>query len=321
MGRMTSVIAVTAFSALCPGLASAHALLETTKATQNSVYKGVIEIDHGCEGSATQAIHVTIPEGFIAAKPMPKAGWTLTIDSGPYAKPYPFRGSMLAQGAKTLTWQGNLPAEDYDEFVFEGFVSESIPAGGTLLFPVVQDCVKGSYHWVETPKDSDLSAMLAHPAPGVVVASGASTASAVSIIDHLRVSEPWVRASSGDAGVTQAYFTVENRGTLQDRLLSVTSDAVASITIVDARATAETDGEAPVTNGLTIAPGERLELRPGAYHLALNGLKKPLSTGQTVQATVTFEKAGPLTLSFSVEDSHALSTGAVMPIEDAPDRM
>jgi uncharacterized protein YcnI len=320
MSRVKSVVLMITLVALAPGSAFAHAVLETTDAKQNSVYKGVIELDHGCKGEATRAIHVTIPEGFIAAKPMPKAGWTLTIEKGPYAKPYPFKGGTLTEGAKTLTWQGNLPAEDYDEFIFQGFVTNSIPAGTTLYFPVVQDCETNTNRWTDIPVGAVVSASLAHPAPSIRIMNGSAAPNAVAIIDQLRVSQPWARPTAAGSTTAQGYFTVENRGHSPDRLIRVTSDAASSIAIVDARM--DEDGLATTgTNGLSIAPGERLELRPGAYHLSLSDLKAPLKEGDTVKATIHFEKAGSLPIEFHVEDSHTLSSGSIMPMEDASDRM
>ena len=44
-----------------------------------------------------------------------------------------------------------------------------------------------------------------------------------------------------------------------------------------------------------VAPGTRVELRPGSYHLMLIGLKRALTPGQTVTLTLRFERAGALT--------------------------
>jgi len=44
-----------------------------------------------------------------------------------------------------------------------------------------------------------------------------------------------------------------------------------------------------------VAPGARVELKPGSYHLMLIGLKRALTPGQTVTLTLRFERAGALT--------------------------
>ena len=306
--------------ALAPASAFAHAVLENPETAQNSTYKGVIAIDHGCKGQATRALRVTIPEGFIAAKPMPKPGWTVTIDRGAYAKGYAYKGGTLAEGAKVLTWTGNLPADEYDEFVFQGFVTDAVASGTTLYFPVDQDCGTSSYHWVETPGETS-AATLAHPAPGVRITAAMPAENTVELVDHLRVSQPWARASLDGEKTARAYLEIENRGAGSDRLVKVTSDVASTIIISDARTADQQGSGTPAPNGVSLAPGERLSLRPGGYHLDLGGLKTPLKAGDSFMATITFEKAGTLAIRFQVEDSHAVSSGTIMPVEDAPDRM
>jgi copper(I)-binding protein len=44
-----------------------------------------------------------------------------------------------------------------------------------------------------------------------------------------------------------------------------------------------------------LAPGSRVELRPGSYHLMLIGLKRALTPGQTVTLTLEFERGGRMT--------------------------
>ena len=55
--------------------AAAHVTLEHREATIGSSYKAVFVVPHGCAGSATVKVRVQIPDGVIAVKPMPKAGW------------------------------------------------------------------------------------------------------------------------------------------------------------------------------------------------------------------------------------------------------
>src|SRR5262249_35554825 len=58
--------------------AAAHVTLEHQQAKVSAPYKAVLRVPHGCEGTATTAIRVKIPDGVIGVKPMPKSGWTLT---------------------------------------------------------------------------------------------------------------------------------------------------------------------------------------------------------------------------------------------------
>ncbi|RUU58806.1 DUF1775 domain-containing protein, partial [Mesorhizobium sp. M2C.T.Ca.TU.009.01.2.1] len=99
--------------------ALAHITLETQEAAVGSTYKAVFRVPHGCEGKATTAVRVQIPEGVISVKPMPKPGWTLQTKKGKYEKSYQLYGETLTTGVKEVDWSGgNLPDEFYDEFVF-----------------------------------------------------------------------------------------------------------------------------------------------------------------------------------------------------------
>src|SRR5882762_8313162 len=94
-GRSQPLLGVTIATlgyALSQTAAFAHVTLATAEARANASYKGVLQVPHGCVGEPTQAIRVQIPEGIISVKPMPKAGWTLTMTRGDYAKSYQSHG-------------------------------------------------------------------------------------------------------------------------------------------------------------------------------------------------------------------------------------
>ena len=91
---------------------------------------------HGCEGSATTAIRVRIPEGVIGVKPMPKPGWTLTTVTGKYPKTYTLFHAKLTEGVTEIAWTGGkLPDAHYDEFVFQARSRRRSRARQDDLFP------------------------------------------------------------------------------------------------------------------------------------------------------------------------------------------
>src|SRR5437870_1155044 len=77
-------------AAICIGAASAHVTLETASAPVGTPYKAVLRVPHGCDGTATIALRVRIPDGVIAVKPMPKPGWKIDTVTGKYPKAYSF---------------------------------------------------------------------------------------------------------------------------------------------------------------------------------------------------------------------------------------
>lgn len=134
--------------------ALAHVTLEVAQAPVGSAYKAVLRVPHGCDGTATTAIRLKVPEGFVTAKPMPKAGWTLDIKTGDYAKNYTLYGSPVTSGATEIVWSGgNLPDNEYDEFVVRGTLAADLPVGSKLYFPVIQTCTSGEEDWIDTSGD------------------------------------------------------------------------------------------------------------------------------------------------------------------------
>lgn len=153
------------------GSAFAHVTFETQEAAVGSTYKAVLRVPHGCDGKATTAVRVQIPEGVISVKPMPKPGWTLQVKKGRYEKSYQLYGQAVTNGVKEIDWSGgSLPDEFYDEFVFRGTLAADLPAGQTLYFPVVQECDDIAERWIEIPAAGQDEDALEHPAPGIKLA-------------------------------------------------------------------------------------------------------------------------------------------------------
>ena len=106
------------------------------------------------------------------------------------------------------------------------------------------------------------------------------------------VTEAWARATPPGATVGAIYVTLENRGTLEDRLVSVASPAAKSAMLHE---TVEEGGVSQMRESeADIAPRGVLEMKPGGAHIMLMGLTKPLKEGETVGVTLNFEKAGEL---------------------------
>jgi uncharacterized protein YcnI len=150
--------------------ASAHVTLENRQATIGAGYKAVFAVPHGCAGSATTRIRVQIPEGVIAVKPMPKAGWNVEVIKGKYAAEYDYHGTKYSEGVKEVVWSGGkLPDDYYDEFVISAFLTGVLKPDTTLYFPTVQECEQGANRWIDIPEDGGAAYMHEGkwPAPGV----------------------------------------------------------------------------------------------------------------------------------------------------------
>ena len=141
------------------------------------------------------------------------------------------------------------------------------------------------------------------------VAAGCSSGGTASI----KVTGSWARASSAMAAAAAAYMTIENTGSTADALVGAASPA-------------STDRRGPRDGGhgiagpgrlgrgrrmmgmqpiarLEIPAGGSVELTPGSYHIMLIDLKQDLKVGDTIEITLTFEKAGEIKVTAEVRES------------------
>ena len=68
--------------------AEAHVTFLDKEAKLDSTILATLQVPHGCDGKATTEVRVKLPEGFVFAKPQPKAGWELEVIKGDYQKTY-----------------------------------------------------------------------------------------------------------------------------------------------------------------------------------------------------------------------------------------
>lgn len=120
-------------------------------------------------------------------------------------------------------------------------------------------------------------------------------------VGDLEIGHPWSRATPPGAKVAGGYFTVTNTGSSPDRLLSISSEISTKAELHEMGVSDGVMTMRPVTGGLEIPAGGKVALAPGGYHLMFVGLKRQPKQGETFPATLTFEKAGSVTVDFAVE--------------------
>lgn len=158
------IIALSALLVAVSGPALAHAVLSPPEAPADSYVRASIGVGHGCEGTPTLRVRVRIPEGVISVKPVPKAGWDLSIKREQLAQPVTEpHGRRVTERVAEVTWSGKLLDENFDEFVLQVRLPDK--AGETLYFPTVQECEKGVHRWIEIPAAGQARGDLREPAP------------------------------------------------------------------------------------------------------------------------------------------------------------
>ena len=284
------------------GVTEAHVVLEKGNASPGSSYKAVLVVPHGCAGSATTRLTVTIPEGMIAVKPRPKPGWTIATVKKPYEKAYDFmHGIKLAEGIREISWNGKLENDYFDEFAFSGFLAGTLKSTDVLYFPVVQECERGVERWIEIPAEGQDPHALKSPAPALHLAAAAVPPAATFKLGAIVVEQPWLRATPKGAAVAGGYMKITNTGKTPETLIGGTLDGTRRFEVHEMTMQGDVMQMRLLPDGLTIKPGETVELKPGGFHIMGLGLDGAFVQGQKVKGTLRFQNAGSLDVEYAVQ--------------------
>jgi copper(I)-binding protein len=96
-----------------------------------------------------------------------------------------------------------------------------------------------------------------------------------------------------------AFMTIKNSGKETDRLVAVNSDVADAVEIHLSEMKDDVMTMRPV-EGVDVPAGGEAVLAPGGYHVMLIGLKRELVVGEKVNLTLTFEKAGQMSVEAEV---------------------
>lgn len=116
----------------------------------------------------------------------------------------------------------------------------------------------------------------------------------------LKISHPMSFETPISAKAGAGYMTITNEGDTADSLIEVRAD----FPRVMLHKSEEKDGIATMSHvdKIDIPAGGTVELVPGGFHVMFMGLDgDPLEDGETIDATLVFEKAGAVDIVFSVE--------------------
>jgi copper(I)-binding protein len=125
----------------------------------------------------------------------------------------------------------------------------------------------------------------------------------------LEIADPWSRATPKGSSVAAGYMKIKNSGSTSDRLISGSSDVGSRFEIHETTMENGVAKMRPIKGGLEIKPGDTVELKPGSFHVMFVGLKKPLTAGSHINATLVFEKAGKVNVEYDVRAMGAEPAG------------
>jgi copper(I)-binding protein len=124
------------------------------------------------------------------------------------------------------------------------------------------------------------------------------------------VNQAWARATPGGAKTAALYMTLVNKGAAEDRLVSVSTPVAGKAEVHSTTTENGVMHMGPVA-ALGVKPGTPTVLKPGGYHVMLTDLKAPLVAGQTFTVSLTFEKAGTVEATATVQKVGAMGPGAM----------
>lgn len=135
----------------------------------------------------------------------------------------------------------------------------------------------------------------------VVLALGVLAGDVQADPTDLQIRGAWIRTPLPGVTAAAGYVTFVGASQRSDELVGASSPRAAAIEI---HATSSKDGVLrmrPVER-LPIPAGATVRLAPGGTHLMLMGLSAPLAGGESLPVTLTFERAGAVTVRFAVRD-------------------
>jgi len=291
----------------------AHIVADPAEAKPGSYFRTALRVGHGCgAGKPTTAIRVAIPAGVVNASAQPKTGWEIKVETSKLEKPVDAgHGRMTDTVVSAITWSGgSLPNEQFDEFGLVLKLSDSVSQ--QLWLPVVQTCAGGETRWDQIPAAGQRAE---RPAAMIRIARGdgmqmaqmhhshhAHGQAAAAKAGDIAVEQPFARATPAKVG--GVFLTLKNGGGTADKLVKAASPVAESVELH----THIKDGDAMRMRAVETIPvpaNGQTALEPGGYHIMLIGLKQALKEGGSFPLTLTFEKAGSVTVTVPVQKAGA----------------
>lgn len=116
----------------------------------------------------------------------------------------------------------------------------------------------------------------------------------------LQITHAFTRATAPGAPSGGGWLTIANTGAEADRLVSASSPAASRVETHEMKMDNNVMVMRRLPDGVEIGAGETVDLKPGGIHLMFIGLAEPFVEGEEVPVTLTFEKAGTVTIQLPV---------------------
>lgn len=161
---------------LAAGAASAHVTV-TPSTTASGAYSVLtFSNGHGCEGSPTTRVSISIPDGIFAVTPTRHADYTIEKVMEPLDEPIDDgHGGQYTERVAEVVYTATTPLPDGYRDAFE--LSLKLPegeAGDQLAFPTIQTCETGETAWIDETVEGEPEPDAPAPAFTLTAASDGS---------------------------------------------------------------------------------------------------------------------------------------------------
>ncbi len=124
----------------------------------------------------------------------------------------------------------------------------------------------------------------------------------------IAISHAWARATPSSAHNGAVYLEIVNHGKDDDRLTGASTPAAAK---AELHTTLNDNGVMKMRplDSVPVKAGGSAAFKPGGMHIMLVGLAHPLTAGESFPLTLTFQKAGAMTVTVMVRKPGAGAPG------------
>lgn len=129
--------------------------------------------------------------------------------------------------------------------------------------------------------------------------SASPPADTIAVSGPIDIINPWAAPTPGGVDTGGGYFSIVNQQDVEDSLIGVSSPRAVRVSLHEVNM----DGDVMRMRALDeipIAPGQRLDLTTGSYHLMFEDIDAPFVVGENVPVTLTFRERGQVELVFPV---------------------
>ena len=130
-----------------PLSASAHVSVDASTTAAGAYSVLTFSVGHGCDGSPTQTIAITIPDGIDAVTPTVNPNWTISRVTEPLDEPIAEEdGDQITERTSQIVYTATTPLAADQRDTFELSLALVGEEGDVLEFPTLQTCEVGETH-------------------------------------------------------------------------------------------------------------------------------------------------------------------------------